>query len=122
MKSLLCVMGIAILLLAASCVDAQEFVSPVGFIDTQANRQKVMEYIKVQVREDASAKGENDPQKIRYYERENLKAFKRLMKVKNTALLEKIIKECCEIKQCSYLIFFLMYQDEDRSYPETIEW
>ena len=104
----------------SSAIYAQEFVSPIGFVDNEANRQKVIAYIKKQVKEEATAKGETNM--IEYYEQENLKAFKELIKVKNTKVLEKIIKEFCDLGSCSYMMFLMAYLDEDRSYVPVLEW
>lgn len=122
MKAFKRMISIVMLLFLASSVYAQEFVSPIGFVDNEANRKKVMEYIKKQVKEDAVSKGETYPDKRLFDEYENLKAFKRLIKVKNTDLLQKVIKECCEINLCNYVMIFTFYQDEDKNYPESIEW
>ena len=54
--------------------------SPIGFVSNETNKQKVIEFIKKQVKDDYSKIGMDDPSTLRMMENENLNAFKKLMK------------------------------------------
>lgn len=56
-------------------VKVQSFVSPVGFVDDESNRKKVLEYIRTDVKK-YSRIGLDDATKLRMMEKENLKSFK----------------------------------------------
>jgi hypothetical protein len=103
-------------------VFSQSFVSPIGFMENETNKQKVIAYIKKQVKEDYSKIGMDDPATLRMMEKENLDAFKKLTKVSNTALLKKVIKTYCEIGMCNYTTILMMYNEQNKASQETLEW
>ena len=88
MKNMILV--ISMILLSSNLV-AQSFVTPINFVPTESNKQKVISFIKKQVKDDYSAIGMDDPSTLRMMEEENLKAFKELTEVTNTPLLKKQI-------------------------------
>ena len=101
---------------------SQSSVSPIGFVQNETNKQKVIAYIKKQVKEDYSKIGMGDPATLRMMEKENLDAFKKLTKVSNTTLLKKVIKTYCEIGMCNYTTFLMMYNEQNKASQETLEW
>jgi len=101
---------------------SQSFVSPVGFVGNEINKQKVIAYIKKQVKEDYSAIGMDDPSTLRMMEKENLNAFKKLTKVSNTTLLRKVIKTYCDIGMCNYSTIRMMYNEQNKASKETLKW
>jgi hypothetical protein len=101
---------------------SQSFISPIGFVENETNKQKVIAYIEKQVKEDYSAIGMNDPSTLRMMEKENLDAFKKLTKVSNTTLLKEVIKTYCEIGMCNYSTILMMYNEQNKASKETLEW
>lgn len=106
------------------CTDlfAQSFVSPIGFVENEANKQMVLSFIKKQVKDDYTAIGMSDPTTIRMMEEENLKAFKELTKVTNTSLLKDVIKTYCEIGMCNYTTILMMFKEQEKASKKTLEW
>ena len=105
-----------------SCLFSQSFVSPIGFVGNEINKQKVIAYIKKQVKEDYSAIGMDDPSTLRMMEKENLDAFKKLTKVSNIMLLKKVIKTYCDIGMCNYSTILMMYNEQNKASKETLKW
>ena len=103
-------------------VFSQSFVSPIGFVENETNKEKVIAYIKKQVKEDYSEIGMDDPATLRMMEKENLDAFKKLTKVSNTTLLKEVIKTYCEIGMCNYSTILMMYNEQNKASQETLEW
>jgi len=103
-------------------VKAQSFVSPIGFIDDESNRKKVLEYIRTDVKEKYSRIGLDDATTLRMMEKENLKSFKELTKVYDTNLLKKVIEKYCEIDMCDYSTILMMYKEEKKANSSTTEW
>ena len=100
----------------------QSFVSPINFINNEANQKKVIDYIKKDVKETYSAIGMGDPSTLRMMEKENLNAFKQLIKVKNISLLQSVINTYCEIGMCNYSTILMMYKEQNKANNETLEW
>ena len=111
-----------VLFVFALSLFSQSFVSPIGFVENETNKQKVIAYIKKQVKEDCTAIGMDDPFTLRMMEKENLDAFKKLTKVSNTTLLKKVIKTYCEIGMCNYSTILMMYNEQNKASKETLEW
>lgn len=119
MKKLILLLSI---LLFASNLFAQSFISPIGFIPNEVNKQKVILYIKKQVKDDYSAIGMDDPSTLRMMEQENLKAFKELTKASNTSLLKDVIKTYCDIGMCNYSTISMMYNEQSKASQKTLKW
>jgi len=101
---------------------AQSFISPIGFVQNEVNKQKVIEFIKKQVKDDYSAIGMDDPSTLRMMEQENLTAFKNLTKATNTSLLKNVIKTYCEIGMCNYSTISMMYNEQNKASKKTLKW
>ncbi len=119
MKKLFLAIGIMLL---TSNLFAQSFVSPIGFTSTEINKNKVISFIKKQVKDDYSAIGMDDPSTLRMMEQENLKAFKELTKVTNIPLVKNVIKTYCEIGMCNYSTILMMYNEQNKASKKTLEW
>ena len=100
----------------------QSFVSPINYVNNETNQKKVVSYIQKDVKETYSAIGMDDPSTLRMMEKENLNAFKELIKVKDTSLLQKVIKTYCEIGMCNYSTILMMYKEQNKANNETLEW
>ena len=103
-------------------VVGQSFVSPINFVNNKINQKKVISYIQKDVKQTYSAIGMDDPATLRMMEKENLKAFKELIEVKNTSLLKKVIKTYCEIGMCNYSTILMMYKEQNKADNEILEW
>lgn len=106
----------------AVALQAQSFVSPIGFVETEENKQKVIAYIQKHVKEEYSKIGMDDPSTLRMMEQANLKAFKELVTVTNTSLLSRVIKTYCDLGMCSYDTILMMYKEENKASKQTLEW
>ena len=101
---------------------AQGYVSPVGFQNNDYNKNKVIEYIKYDVKKTYSAIGMDSPSTLRMMEQENLNAFKELLTAKNKSLLKKVEKTYCDIGMCNYSTILMMYKEEERASNKSLEW
>lgn len=113
---------LVISLLFVTNLFAQSFVSPINFVENEINKQMVISFIKKQVKDDYTAIGMSDPSTLRMMEAENLKAFKELIKVTNTALLKQVIKTYCDIGMCNYSTILMMYKEQYKASKKTLEW
>ncbi|MDP2335164.1 MAG: hypothetical protein Q8N05_01705 [Bacteroidota bacterium] len=119
MKNIFLVIGV---ILFTSNLFAQSFVNPISFVDNELNKQKVISFIKKQVKDDCAAIGMDDPSTLRMMEQENLNAFKELIKITNTSLLKDVIKDCCDIGMCNYATILMMYKEQDKASKKSLEW
>ena len=113
---------IIILLLFPTISIAQAYVSPVGFQNNDYNKDKVIEYIKYEVKKTYSAIGMDNPSTLRMMEQENLNAFKKLLSVKNKSLLKRVEKTYCDIGMCNYSTILMMYNEEEKASNESLSW
>ena len=101
---------------------AQSYVSPIGFKNTDLNKNKVIEYIKHDVKKTYSAIGMDNPSTLRMMEKENLNAFKELLSAKNKSLLKRVEKTYCDIGMCNYSTILMMYNQEEKASNESLGW
>jgi hypothetical protein len=119
MKKSLLVLGIVLL---TTNMFSQSFVSPIGFNPSETNINRVISYIEKDVKETYSAIGMDDPLTLRMMEKENLKAFKELIKVTNTSLLKDVIKTYCSIGMCNYSTILMMYNEQNKANKDELKW
>lgn len=115
---------LVLMLLIPSFIFAQSsgFIHPLDFKDTETDRAKVIEYIKSNVKKTYSAIGMDNPSTLRMMEKEELKCFKELTKVKNRKLLDRVINTYCELGMCNYNTILMMYKEESKASAEELEW
>ena len=101
---------------------SQSFVSPINFVADDVNKQKVIDFIQKQVKDDYTAVGMGDASTLRIMEEENLNAFKELTKVENKTLLASVIKSYCEIGMCNYSTILIMYREQEKASKKSLEW
>ncbi len=101
---------------------SQTFVSPIGFVQNETNKQRVIRFIEHQVRTDYAAIGITDPVTLRMMEDENMSAFKELIQVTNTALLRQVIDTYCEIGMCNYSTIWMMYEEQAKASNKSLRW
>ncbi len=119
MRKIVLALGV---ILFTSNLFAQSFVSPIGFVQNETNKNKVISFIKKQVKDDYSAIGMDNPMTLRMMENENLKAFKELTKVTNKPILRDVIKTYCDIGMCNYSTILMMYNEQNKASKETLKW
>lgn len=98
---------------------AQSFVNPIGYIDSETNRQQVVAYIHRNVTETYAKIGMNDRSRLRMIEDENLEAFKKLIQVKDTELLGQVIRDYSKTGRCDYSTFWMVYQEKEKGFRKT---
>ena len=102
---------------------ADTLISPIGFQDTDENRKKVLSFIVKNVKDELSAIAMDDPSNLRMFEKQELHAFKRLTKVKDTNLLRKVIIESCSIfGMCNYDTILTFYMQEKKASNSKLKW
>jgi len=100
----------------------QSYVSPIGFVNNDINKNKVIKYIEYDVKKTYSAIGMGDASTLRMMEKENLNAFKELLKAKNKSILKSVEKKYCDIGMCNYNTILMMYKEESKAASQTLEW
>lgn len=110
------------LLALATTTFGQTFVSPIGFVNNETNRARVVRFIEHQVKTDYTAIGMNDPMTLRMMEDENMKAFKQLIRATNTSLLKQVIDTYCGIGMCNYSTIWMMYQEQNKAAGSSLKW
>ncbi len=113
---------LAFVLLSLSGAMAQSFVNPIGFVESEANKDRVIAFIQKQVKDDYIAIGMGDPATLRMMEQENLKAFKELVTATNVSLLADVIKTYCDIGMCNYTTILMMYKEQNKASNKKLEW
>lgn len=101
---------------------SKDFVHPFDFKGTDVEKQQVINYIKKNVKKTYGEIGMDDPSTLRMMEKEELKSFKKLTKVKNRKLLDYVIKTYCEIGMCTYDTILMMYNDQLEASKQELEW
>lgn len=107
-----------------AAADAASFVNPIGFKDTEANRQKVVEFIKENTYNDY-CKNINmcSPVTLRMMEKENLEAFKYLIQADNHTVLQQTIDNYCgQVGMCNYTTIKMMYDENNKASKEELKW
>ena len=64
----------------------------------------------------------DNPSTLRMMEKEELKCFKELTKVKNRKLLDRVINTYCKLGMCNYNTILMMYKEESKASTEELEW
>lgn len=90
----------------------------------ESNKNRVVAYIKKEVKASYTAIGMGDPSTLRMMENENLKAFKELLSIrgKNTSLLNQVEKSYCDIGMCNYNTILMMYKEQLKASNKELEW
>jgi len=111
---------------ACACASTARFISPIGYIDTQANRQRVVSYIEARVHDQycRSALKMCSPASLRRMERANLEAFQALLQTKDKNLLKTMIRQYCNggLNMCSYVTLNRMYAHNLEAKHKKLKW
>jgi len=100
----------------------QSYVSPIGFENNDFNKNKVIKYVEYEVKKTYSAIGMDNASTLRMMEKENLNAFKELLKAKNKSILKRVEKTYCDIGMCNYSTILMMYKEESKAANQSLEW
>jgi len=98
------------------------FIHPLDFSGSESEKAQVISYIKRQVKETYSKIGMDDPMTLRMMERENLNAFKELIRAKNRSILDDVISTYCGIGMCDYNTINMMYNEQMKANNQSLNW
>jgi hypothetical protein len=104
------------------CSTATDLIHPLDFKGAQKERAEVIEQIKVSVNQTYSQIGMDDPATLRMMEKEELNSFKKLTKVENRKLLDRVIQQYCNIGMCNYNTILMMYNEQNKASKEELSW
>jgi hypothetical protein len=104
-----------ILVMVTANVYAGDFIHPLDFKGTQAEKDAVISYIQENVKKTYSSIGMGDATTLRMMEKDELENFKKLTQITDRALLDRTIKKYCDIGMCTYSTIIMMYNEE--TYP-----
>ena len=126
MKLIILVSVTTIFCLTTSAAFAEsKFIHPHDFKGTKEEQQAVTSYIKEKVKKDYSAIGMDDPLTLRLMEKQNLDAFKKLVKdAKDKQILDLVIEKYCDsmLDMCNYSTIWLMYNQQNSASKQELEW
>ncbi len=118
------IIGLAFLLTSTSVL--ADFVHPLDFDGSEAQKQEVISYIKDRVKADY-CDGKLDmcqPTILRMMENENLEAFKKLTKASDRKILDRVIKDYCKrgLDMCTYSVISMMYEENAKANKQELSW
>ena len=103
-------------------LNANDFIHPLDFKGSKAEKQKVMQFIVNDVKKTYTQIGMGDPSTLRMMEKQELSSFKKLTQVKNRQLLDSVIKQYCSIGMCNYNTIQMMYNQQKKASKEKLSW
>jgi hypothetical protein len=113
---------VTILIMLTVSVFALDLPHPLDFKGNDVEKERVISYIKLNVKQTYSAIGMGDPATLRMMEEEELKSFKQLTEIKNRKLLDSVIATYCEIGMCNYSTILMMYQEQLKASKKELTW
>lgn len=103
-----------------------DFIHPMDFDGSEAQKKRVIQIIKDRVRKDYCESGLDMCQEttLRMMENENLKAFKQATKAKNRSIMDRVIKDYCYsgLDMCNYSTIYMMYQENLNASQQSLKW
>jgi hypothetical protein len=103
-----------------------DFIHPMDFDGSKAQKNRVIQIIKNRVKKDYCDSGLDMCQSttLRMMESENLKAFKNASQAKNRKIMDRVIKDYCNsgLDMCSYSNIFMMYQENLKASEASLSW
>ncbi|MGE4775223.1 hypothetical protein [Yersinia enterocolitica] len=102
------------------------FIHPMDFDGSEAQKNEVIEYIKSTVKSDYC----NDTldmcqdTMLRMMEGENLNAFKLATKATNRKIMDRVIKDYCNsgLNMCNYVMINMMYEENLKASNKSLAW
>ncbi|AGN34147.1 hypothetical protein VPPG_00022 [Vibrio phage VD1] len=115
--------GITLALFSFSA--AADFVHPMDFDGSDAQKAEVIQFIKDTVRHDYCEKIDmcNDST-LRMMEQENLNAFKKATKATDRKIMDRVIQDYCNgmVDMCSYANIMMMYEENAKASKQELSW
>ena len=103
-----------------------DFIHPMDFDNSKAQKNRVIDIIKTRVKQDYCDSGLDMCQSttLRMMESENLKAFKNASQAKDREIMDRVIKDYCNsgLDICSYTNIFMMYQENLKASKDSLSW
>ncbi len=115
-----------ILLMTTSLDVLAEFVHPMNFDGSEAQKNEVISYIKARVKHDYCDTGLDMCQNttLRMMENKNLEAFKEATKAENRRVMDRVIKDYCNsgLDMCNYTTILMMYKKNLEASGQSLSW
>jgi len=101
-----------------------QFIHPLDFNGSEAQKNSVISYIQDRVKSDYCKKIDMCQETmLRMMEQENLEAFKRLTKATNRKILDRAIHDYCgKVDMCTYQMLEMMYNENLRKSTDKLSW
>ena len=115
---------LTVFLLAFSISAQAQFIHPMDFNGSDAQKKIVISYIQDRVKSDYCKKIDMCQESmLRMMEQENLEAFKRLTKATNRKILDRAIRDYCgKVDMCTYQMLEMMYNENLQKSTEKLSW
>lgn len=103
---------------------AADFIHPMDFDGSDAQKKKVIQIIKARVKKDyCDTVDMCQPSTLRMMEQQNLNAFKEATRATNREIMDRVIKDYCyTIDMCSYTTILMMYKENLKASRQHLEW
>jgi len=103
-----------------------EFVHPMDFDGSEAQKSEVIKYIEQKVRKDYCDSGLDmcNATVLRRMERANLEAFKEAINAENRKIMDRVIKDYCNsgLDMCNYKVILRMYKKNLEASGQSLTW
>jgi hypothetical protein len=103
-----------------------DFIHPMDFNGSEAQKNRVIEIIKNRVRKDYCDSGLDMCQSttLRMMETEYLKSFKGASQAKDRKIMDRVIKDYCHssLDMCNYSNIFMMYKENLKASKGSLNW
>ncbi|MBU2714262.1 hypothetical protein [Zooshikella harenae] len=113
---------ILIIMFPLVSIAARSIIHPLDFKGSEEEKVEVINQIKESVKQTYSQIGMADALTLRMMEKEELKAFKQLTKIKNRKLLDQVMQQYCSIDMCNYNTILMMYNEQNQASKEELSW
>lgn len=103
-----------------------DFIHPMDFDGSEAQKNKVVEIIKERVKKDYCQSGIDMCQNttLRMMEKQNLNAFKEASKAQDRKIMDRVIKDYCDsgVDMCNYSTILMMYKQNLEAGKKQLNW
>lgn len=101
---------------------ASSLIHPHSFKGSDIEKKQLIKQIQQAAKAKSVLIGMNDPTTLRMMEKEELNAFKSLLKNSNKQLLDISIEQACGAGMCDYSSINMLYQQHVQSNSSELEW
>jgi hypothetical protein len=88
---------------------ASEFVHPLDYKGTDAEKEKLHSYIEENIKDELKQIGLNDSDTLNMEKKEEIRSFNKLRNINDRGLLDKLIKQYSKVDMCDYSALLSMY-------------